>query len=65
MNDLIGKQFKRNVYGLSTWTDTVQAVWFVRELQNEEKQFTPKFYIKGTIHNYPVSEVVFLTDEPK
>jgi len=60
MKDLIGKQFKRNVYALSSWTDTVKSVHFVRELKAAGNYFTPKFYVKGSIHNYPISEIVFI-----
>ena len=61
--DLIGKSFKRDEYGLSTWTDTIQDVWVIWNLHiiDGEHITIPEFMIKGTtIHHYKLSEIVLI-----
>jgi len=60
--DLIGKSFKRNKYGLSTWTDIIQDVWIIWNLHVIEgkRVIIPEFMIKGTLHNYTLSEIVLI-----
>ncbi len=66
MNDLIGLKFKRNVYGLSKWTKTVDdcfVVWNLKFVDNLTV-LTPEFVLiakeNGTPYN--LNEVVFIKD---
>lgn len=65
MNNLIGLHFKRNVYGLSTWTKTVDSVWFIWGMKFVDGGVIriPKIQIKskeGPIHDYSLDEIVFV-----
>lgn len=61
MKDLIGKKFKRNVYGLTEWTDTVTNVFIVRSFISKGI-WKPLIGIKGTrgIWSYDLDEIVFI-----
>lgn len=61
MKDLIGKKFKRNVYGLTEWTDTVTNVFIVRSFISKGI-WKPLIGIKGTrgIWSYNLDEIVFI-----
>lgn len=61
MEALIGKQFKRNVYGLSNWTDIVKQIFIVRSY-TKENIWKPEIKIKGEkgIRSYDISEIVFI-----
>lgn len=62
MQDVIGKKFKRNVYGFSIWTDIVVSVFVVWEYHYREHQYCKaEIWIKGLRgQSYPISEIVFL-----
>ena len=57
---LIGKKFKRNVYGLSKWTQTIQKVDFIISFNNIEGGYfcKPEMMVKGNNHWYSIDEVV-------
>lgn len=57
MKDLIGKKFRRNVYGLSVWEDTVQDV-YVQWKWIDPDVSIPKIRIKGTLHDFSIDEIV-------
>ncbi len=59
---LIGRKFKRNLYGLSEWTDTVTEAWYHwRMLQIEGKLYCkPQLYIRGKLTVYSEEEIIFL-----
>ena len=58
--DLIGKKFKRNKYGLSTWTDEVTQVWVIMSAKIAVEGNKPIFMIRGSQHSYSADEVVFI-----
>lgn len=62
MNELIGQKFKRNKYGISTWTDIVQdiSISYNYTINNKQSYFIPEINIKGSKHIYKLSEVVFV-----
>src|SRR5688500_593067 len=64
MEALIGKQFKRALYGPSLWTDTVQAVYVRWQIVGSWADFkgfqVPEIMVKGSLHVYPLSELVFI-----
>jgi hypothetical protein len=53
----VGKKFKRDKYGLSDWTDTIQEVW---SWYSKDPPHSIHFFVKGKLHNYPIEEVVIL-----
>lgn len=57
---LIGKKFRRNVYGLSKWTQTIQEVNFILSfITVKDKYFyKPKLMVKGNNHWYSIDEIV-------
>ena len=57
---LIGKKFRRNVYGLSKWTQTIQEVKFILSFTTvKDKYFyEPKLMVKGNNHWYSIDEIV-------
>lgn len=63
MENLIGMQFRRNVYGLSLWTDVVEKVW-VKWVASHPYDGTQKVEImisgKSHICAFSLSEVVFI-----
>lgn len=63
MEELIGMSFKRNVYGPSLWTDVVKRVWirwYVEgTLMNYHGDQKAEIMIEGSVHSFPLSEVVF------
>lgn len=70
MKELIGKTFRRNKYGISTWEDTVEevVVTWEHKFNTEENNVTPsymmpKIRIRGKqteqIQWYYLDEVVF------
>lgn len=66
MNELVGKEFKRNVYGLSSWTDVVQSThisWKI--IDRGMKLQVPELKIVGTNHEFSLSEIVFIRDLDK
>jgi len=68
MISLIGLKFKRNVYGLSSWTDIINDVdisWEIHfDIDNCIKyQRLNKIYVKGTIHWFPIEEIVIIKNE--
>lgn len=58
--ELIGKRFKRNVYGLTEWTDTVKDCWFVYIVNIEKGTTTQEIIVKGSNYDYPINELVIL-----
>lgn len=67
LDSLIGLEFKRNVYGLSLWTDKVTESWVRwRILDEDNKHQIPEIMIKGTtVHSFPVSDVIFIRELSK
>lgn len=64
INNLIGKKFKRNVYGLSIWTDTITKVSYKTKLINREQKEIIPFVIgtqSGT--HYDFNEIVIVDDK--
>lgn len=63
MEELIGKRFKRNVYGPSLWTDTVKKIWIrwsvEGTLMNYKGDQKAEVMIEGSLHSFPLSEIVF------
>lgn len=61
MENLIGKQFKRNVYGLTDWIDTVENVYIIRSYITKNT-WKPVIQIKGKIGiwSYDIDEIVFV-----
>jgi len=69
-NQLIGKKFKRNKYGLSDWEQTIHKVWIVWEMisLDPNKPFEnivhkPKIKINGGgsgLQCYDLEEIVIL-----
>ena len=57
---LIGKKFRRNVYGLSKWTQTIQEVNFILSfITVKDKYFyKPKLMVKGNTYWYSIDEIV-------
>ena len=57
---LIGKKFKRNVYGLSKWTQTIQEVNFILSyvVPHGGEYYQPKLMVKGNNHWYSIDEIV-------
>ncbi len=66
MKDFIGLQFKRNVYGLSNWTKTVEDYFIVWHLKivNNSKVLTPEIVLiaKESGATYSLNEVVFVNN---
>lgn len=56
MRDLIGRKFKRNKYGLSTWTDTITDVWirYNFDLKHSFEYATPQVMVRGKMFSYPI-----------
>lgn len=64
IDELIGLPFKRNVYGPSLWTDTVQEIevhWkIVFSSDLTSRHSIPEIYIRGTKNiSYSLSEIIF------
>lgn len=67
--EMIGKKFKRDKYGLSDWTDEVKEVkvlWntistatLISE-EDDDLLSKPIIYIVGSIHTYPLDELIFV-----
>jgi hypothetical protein len=64
-SDLVGLKFKRNKYGLSEWTETINKVWIGWEINYATKTRKPKFMINGggdgTIP-YELDEIVIVNE---
>jgi len=45
-NELIGKKFRRNKYGLSTWTDTIRQITIRRNYTKKVNKFPMWSYIE-------------------
>ena len=58
---LLDKKFKRNVYGLSEWTDIVEDCWFVYNVDIFKNTSSQHVMIKGSKWVYPLSELKILT----
>lgn len=58
--DLVGRKFKRNVYGLSKWTQTIEEVNFIYSFvtENTEWFYQPKLMIKGNKYWYSIDEIL-------
>lgn len=64
MDELIGKSFKRNVYGLSEWTDTVVDVYIAININHDAfSSWTPIFLVQGTMHVFNINEIVFVNSD--
>jgi hypothetical protein len=61
MNNLIGKTFKRNKYGLSSWEDTIQEVFITWHLLDRNTR-KPEIKVKGTVHTYDLEEIVIINE---
>ena len=63
IEELIGKRFRRNKYGLSIWWDTISSVSVSHELVSlKDGTFKPKIWVKGSLHSLPIEEVVIVPD---
>lgn len=64
MTELIGKSFKRNVYGPSLWTDIiteVKVMWNIPGSLTEYKGYQiPRLSIKGTEHWFSLDEIIII-----
>lgn len=66
MKELIGLTFKRNVYGLSEWTDTVTSVHIRMNCDLDCEYWKPKISILGTrTISYDLEEIVFVSNKTK
>jgi hypothetical protein len=70
MEELIGKSFKRNVYGPSIWTDTITKVWVVYSWTgktNEEGRWllVPHIMVQGTSIFHHKLEEILIVPEPQ
>lgn len=71
MNDLIGKKFKRNKYGLSIWTKVVNSVEYDSCIVKIEDDYYTKKVPRVTeeleppYHWYYLDEIVFISEETK
>lgn len=61
-DELIGRTFRRNVYGLSVWEDTIQDVWFSWRLNNGRMR-NVDVMVKGTVHSFPLKDIL-ITNVP-
>lgn len=60
MDELIGKKFRRNKYGVSHWSDKVVSVYLAWNFTIGSKYKTPSFIIYGTSGiPFELSEIVF------
>ena len=63
-DNLIGKKFKRNKYGLSTWTDEITSLSVIRKYyynkDMENHYWTPQIIVHGTNTNYYIDEIVIV-----
>lgn len=63
VDTLVGKRFKRNVYGLSIWTDTISSVSVSHEMVSlKGGTYKPRIWVKGSLHSIPIEEVVIVGD---
>ncbi len=64
MEELIGKQFKRNKYGISSWIDTIQSIRIIYQYTMIDGYYylIPKIYIIGENNNVPytLDEIVLI-----
>ncbi len=63
-NNLIGKKFRRNVYGLSSWTDVISEVGYSTHILNRtSKEIKP--YVVGTQSKirYDLNEIVLVVEK--
>jgi len=58
MDELIGCKFKRNVYGVSKWTDVIKYVSIVRECSFKVPGWKPVIMVRGNLHSYPIDEIL-------
>lgn len=63
-NDLIGKEFKRDVYGLSIWTDTIKEIRCKYKLIDRTKKKLD-FYVIGnnSPYWYAIDEIVLVNQK--
>jgi hypothetical protein len=63
-DNLVGKKFRRNVYGLSLWTDTITYVGYKTNLLNREhKQIIPFVIGSNSPTHYDLNEIVIVNDK--
>ncbi len=70
MEELIGRKFRRNVYGLSSWTSVIKRVSITREMIVDKKTktayFAPVIYIHNEKGNsYQINEIVIVVTNQK
>lgn len=70
METLVGRKFKRNVYGLSSWTSTIASMDITREMVVDKKTrtayFTPKIWIKSDKGiPYDLDEIVIIVENQR
>lgn len=70
MEKLIGKKFKRNVYGLSNWVSIIKEVNITKELivnkQTKTVYYAPKIWIKSEKGiSYELNEIVIIVENSK
>lgn len=63
--NIVGKQFKRNKYGLSSWADTIEDFWFTYCYDPHHKVFTilPIIKAKNSGHTFNIKEIVIIDDK--
>jgi hypothetical protein len=64
LNDLIGREFKRDVYGLSIWTDTIKEIVYKYKLIDRTKKKLELYVIgNNTPHWYSIDEIVLVNQK--
>ena|SRR5690349_10092811 len=62
MNELIGLPFKRNVHGLSLWTDIIAEVRIIWKVPGSLMRYAghqiPTIQVKGDKHWFELNEIV-------
>lgn len=65
IESLIGKKFKRNMYGLSLWTDEITYVGYTTSILNREYSIIKLFVVgKMSSTHYSFDEIVILNELP-
>lgn len=65
ISSLIGKKFKRDVYGPSLWTDTISSVWF-RSSWIESGHYKIEVMVTGSKGiSYTLSEIRLIRPKGK
>lgn len=57
---LIGRKFRRNKYGLSKWTQTIEQVDFIWSFKQVEGNpyYSPRLIVRGDKHWYNINEIL-------